>query len=273
MISISKNELKTLSNEYNVRPRECLLLLEDIISISYSKLFFQEKFELTQENFDKWKGYLRRRELKEPIAKILEKKEFYGITYKTNAHTLDPRPETELIIDLFQRYYPDKDAKLHILDLGCGTGCIGLTILSLYQNITCDFVDIAEQTLDVARENAQRLNLLQRSKFIQSNWFANIDCKYDVVLSNPPYISKNYKLEEDVLYDPHIALFAESEGFADIEFIVANSKDYLQPNGMLFVEIGFDQGDKIKSINTTLQLVDVYKDLSNIDRIAVFAVK
>lgn len=270
MINLSKQDFLNLISKYDVIFHEGLIILSAVLNSTYSKLFFKDHFELSKDQVILLNNYLSRRKMKEPIAKIIEKKEFYGIDYKTTKDTLDPRPETELIIDLFLYYYENKNLNLHILDLGCGTGCIGLTILNLYKNAICDFVDISEKALEIAKENAENLDLTKRSSFHISNWFSNIHSKYDVIVSNPPYISKNYKLDSETLYDPEIALFAGNEGITNISSIVSNSYNFLKSDGMLFIEIGFDQSEKIKNIKTSLNFIKVEKDLSNIDRIAIF---
>jgi len=270
MINLSKQDFLNLINKYEVNSREGFIILSAVLNSSYSELFFKDQFKLSNDEFVLLNNYLARRQMKEPIAKIIEKKEFYGINYKTTKDTLDPRPETELIIDLFSYYFKNKNSTLNILDLGCGTGCIGLTILNLYQNTICDFVDISGKALKIAKENAENLNLLKRSNFYKSDWFSNIYSKYDVIVSNPPYISQNYKLDSETLYDPEIALFAEDNGMSAISYIISNAYNFLKPNGLLFIEIGFDQSEKIKEIKTNLKLVKFGKDLSNINRVVVF---
>lgn len=270
MKNLTKSDIKILSKSKNVSEREFLILLADVLKSSYSKLFFETEFNLSDFEFEKLLTYLERRSMSEPISKILEKKEFYGINFKTNQHTLDPRPETELIIDMFQKYYQDKNQKLSILDLGSGTGCIGLSILSLYKNATVDFVDISQKALDVAIQNSKNLEFFDRSKFIISNWFENITEKYDVIVSNPPYISENFDLEPEVLYDPSIALFAGSKGMDAYEVIIPNVSNYLYENGKLFLEIGFDQKQKILTLNNNLKVLEIAKDISGIDRTFIF---
>lgn len=270
MITLSKSDLASLSKKYVVNSHEIFILLSDILKLPYSTIFFLNNFELTNEEFILLQSYLKRRESKEPISKIIEKKEFYGVNYITTKDTLDPRPETELIVDLFLNYYQDTKLNLKILDLGCGTGCIGLTILGFYKYAVCDFVDISPKALDIAKRNAKALDLTDRANFNISDWFSNISNKYDVIVSNPPYISRSYNLDAEVWYDPEIALFAEDEGMSAINLIVSKAEEFLNVNGMLFIEIGFDQSEKIRSVKTDLQLVKIEKDLSNIDRIAVF---
>lgn len=270
MKNLTKSDIKILAKSNNISEREFLILLAEIVKSSYSKLFFETEFNLSNHEFDKLLTYIERRSMSEPISKILEKKEFYGINFKTNQHTLDPRPETELIIDMFQKYYQDKNQKLSILDLGSGTGCIGLSILSLYKNAMVDFVDISQNALNVAIQNSKNLEFFDRSKFILSNWFENITEKYDIIVSNPPYISDGFDLDAEVLYDPSIALFAGSKGMDAYNIIIPNASNYLHDNGKLFLEIGFDQKQKILTLNNNLKVLEIAKDISGIDRTFIF---
>ncbi len=273
MITISKLDISTLANYHNILQREALLLLADILKSTYSKLFFEKSIQLSGDDLETFKSYLIRRENGEPISKIIQKKEFYGIFYKTTRDTLDPRPETELIVDLFRKNYINENEKLNILDLGAGTGCVGLSILKYYQNAKCSFIDISENALYIAKENAKILNLSQRCDFKISDWFQNITETYDVIVSNPPYISKNYDLEKEVLYDPELALFAENEGMAAYQTIIPTASKFLKSNGLLIIEIGFDQFQKIQEIQTDLTLLKIEKDLSGIYRTCVFQKK
>lgn len=270
MITISKSDISNLTDLNNVSKKEALLLLADILKSTYSKIFFEKSIQLSSDNFEIFKSYLKRRENGEPISKIIQKKEFYGFLYKTTKDTLDPRPETELIIDLFRSYYKDETAKLNVLDLGSGTGCVGISILKYYKNAKCCFVDISQNALHIAKENARTLDVFQRCEFKISNWFQNVNEIYDVIVSNPPYISENYDLDREVLYDPHLALFAENEGMAAYQSIIPNASKFLKSNGFLILEIGFDQSQKIQKIKTDLNFIKIEKDLSGIERTCVF---
>ena len=267
---INKNDIKSIIKKYQVNQREALILLSVIKNITYTDVFFLKEIELTEEELSSYNEYLKRRSKKEPIAKIIGFKVFYGISFKTTKDTLDPRPDTETLIDAVLNTYKNKESELKILDLGCGTGCLGLTLLTLYEKSICDFVDISQSAIDVAKCNATKLNILSRSSFVQSNWFEKVDSKYDLIVSNPPYISKNFKLDKDTLYDPSIALFADNDGISEYETILKNVHKFLKPNSYIFLEIGFDQYEKIKKINTDLEFVRFYKDLNNINRCAVF---
>ena len=270
MIILSKDDLKKLSQRNDVSIHEILLLLTDVLKTDYPKLFFEKSFEIPDEKFDIFKSFVKRRAGGEPIAKIIQKKEFYGLQFKTTRDSLDPRPETELIVDIFRKYHEDSTKKLKILDLGSGTGCLGITLLKLYQNAECLFVDLSQKALAIAKENAKNLGVFDRSKFLISNWFEKVVGPFDVIVSNPPYVSKDYKLDQETLFDPEMALFAGIDGMDAYRMILPDASKYLNPNGILIIEIGFDQADEIKTIPTDLKLIEIEKDLSGIERACVF---
>ncbi|MDR0630426.1 MAG: methyltransferase domain-containing protein, partial [Holosporales bacterium] len=174
-MQINKKDILILSREHNISQREILLLLADILGENYSTLFFKEIIKLTEHEFKVFSEGMKRLIQNEPISKIIQKREFYGIEFKTNINTLDPRPETELIVDLFQKYFADYSAILNILDLGTGTGCLGLSVIKLYKNATAKLTDISEKAINVAVENSKLLGLFDRCNFIKSNWFQELN--------------------------------------------------------------------------------------------------
>ena len=273
MIILNKDKLKRIAQRYSVIYHEILLLLSKILDIEYSKLFFAKSYDVSDEDYEKLKLFLARRGKGEPIAKIIEKKEFYGLFFKTTKDTLDPRPETELIIDVFKRYYADTSLNLRILDLGSGTGCIGITLLKLYPKGYCQFVDISPKALKIAQENANIHNVILRSEFVLSNWFENVNGRFDIIVSNPPYVAVNYKLDRETLYDPAIALFAGNDGMDAYHIILSNASKYLKADGILILEIGYNQAEYIKHIISDLKLLSIKKDLSHHNRVCIFVNK
>lgn len=269
-MEITRNSLKQICSNYNISVREGLLLLQNILCVSYTELFFKDIISLSELQYSLFIEYIQKRSNSEPISKIIGYKYFYNNKFYTNRFTLDPRPETELIVELFTKYYNNKDEYLKILDLGCGTGCIGLSILLMYSNAKLHLVDISQKALETAEVNAKSLEIIDRCKLIKSNWFEEINDTYDVIVSNPPYISNNYELDKEVLYDPPEALFAGSDGMDAYNVILPNASSYLKSNGKLFIEIGYNQLSKIKQLNTNLKIIDITKDLNNIDRIVTF---
>lgn len=270
MITLSKTEFQDIANDYLVSYNEALLLLSNILKIEYSKLFLKKTYDIPEKDYKNLQLFLSRRAKGEPIAKIIEKKEFYCLEFKTTRDTLDPRPETELLIDLFKAYYLDTSANLRILDFGAGTGCIGITLLKIYNNTTCCFTDISAEALNVAQRNAETHQVQMRSEFLISDWFNKITGKFDIIVSNPPYVAMNYKLDRETIYDPKIALFAGNEGMDAYKKILPNASKYLNPSGLLLLEIGYDQSEKIKQIHSDLKLLRIEKDIAGISRACVF---
>ena len=272
-MEVTKHNLKQICSNYNVSIREGLLLLQDILCISYTELFFKDLILLSELQYSLFIEYIQRRSNNEPISKIIGYKYFYNNKFYTNRFTLDPRPETELIVELFIKYYTNTNEHLKILDLGCGTGCIGLSIISLYNNSELHLVDISQKALDVAEINARSLKVIDTCKLIKSNWFEEINDIYDVIVSNPPYISSNYKLNKEVLYDPPESLFAGIDGMDAYNIIIPNASLYLKNKGKVFIEIGYNQMNKITQIKTDLKIIEITRDLNNINRIFTFCKK
>jgi release factor glutamine methyltransferase len=254
-----------------VKATDVYIILEKATGINRQLLALQLNINLNTKQFSIFVEYLYRRSQKEPLAKITEKKEFYGLLFKTTKDTLDPRPETELIIDQFFCEFCDKNAKLNILDLGCGTGCLGITLGYFYINSTVVFADISKEALSIAKYNSQNHGIFERSSFLISNWFSNIDIEFDAIVCNPPYVSTEYPIDKETLFDPYIALFAGKDGLESYRAILPQASQHLKDHGFLFLEIGFDQAEAIKTIPTELKLIKLAKDLRTINRMVTFS--
>ncbi|MDR1333246.1 MAG: peptide chain release factor N(5)-glutamine methyltransferase [Holosporales bacterium] len=262
---LAKSVISTLSKTYGVGRQEITILLAHLLNSTYHELFFNQDVDVPEDVVDHLHECMKLLAFGEPISKIIQRKEFYGIDFRTNEYTLDPRPETELIIDLVKKH--NKNASLEILDLGSGTGCIGLSLLTLYESAKCEFVDIDENALAVTIENANSLALSDRCKFTLSNWFENVSGTFDIITCNPPYVSTNFKLDNRTMFDPAIALFAGEDGMDAYHIILPKIKKFLNKGGMAFVEIGFDQRDKVLSIEHGLEVVSIENDINGIPRV------
>ena len=162
-------------------------------------------------------------EKKIPIQYILEKWSFYEGDYHINENVLIPRPETEILVDYIVNTFRDKKS---ILDLGTGSGCIAIELSKKLQTTKITGVDLSAKALELAKKNnAQTENCVN---FFTSNWFSNVNQKYDLIVSNPPYISKDSSLDESLKFEPMIALFSENQGLADLSKIITDSINYLQ---------------------------------------------
>ncbi len=210
-----------------------------------------------------------------PVQYIVGEVDFYGNIFKVNKNVLIPRFETEQLIELTMEYISDKfNDKVDILDIGTGSGCIAIT-LKKNINSSVDAVDISDKALEVALYNA-RLNKVDINIF-KSDMLNSVDKKYDVIISNPPYIGK----EEDIQgivekNEPHIALYADNDGLYYYEEILKNCKKNLKDNFIIAFEIGKSQGKKVRDIALKyLDNVDIYikKDLNNLDRFVIITSK
>ena len=208
-----------------------------------------------------------------PLSHLVGFEYFYDRKFKVTKDVLSPRMETEeLIYKVIEYVKANNKNNLKILDLCTGSGIIAITLKKELDEILIDVVasDISEEAIEVAKENAQYHDTDVR--FIQSDIFNNIDDKFDIIVSNPPYIDRKDEvtMKENVLnYDPHLALFAEEEGMYFYRKIIEQAKDYLKENGVMFFEIGYDQKDKIiKLSKKNGYLAQVYKDINNRDRMA-----
>lgn len=180
-----------------------------------------------------------------PIQYIIGNVDFYGNIIKVNENVLIPRFETELLIEKTLKYL-DKDKKIDIIDLGTGSGCIAITLKKLL-NCNVDAIDISVDSLKVAKENAKLNNV--DINFYESNMFSNVKNKYDLIISNPPYISNDEKIMRIVSdNEPHLALYADNDGLYYYEEIIKNINNYTKDKYLIAFEIGWWQADSIKKI-------------------------
>ena len=230
--------------------------------------------QISKENEDKYFSLIEKH-IKEdvPLSHLVGFEYFYDRKYKVTKDVLSPRMETEeLIYKVIEYVKASNKNKFKILDLCTGSGIIAITLKKELDQVSVDVIasDISEEAIEVAKENAQSHNAT--IKFIKSDIFNNIDDKFDIIVSNPPYIDRKDEvtMKDNVLkYDPHLALFAEEEGMYFYRKIIEQAKDYLNENGVMFFEIGYDQKDKIiKLADMNGYSAEVYKDINGRDRMA-----
>ena len=230
--------------------------------------------DLSRENEDKYFSLIEKH-IKEdmPLSHLVGFEYFYDRKFKVTKDVLSPRMETEeLIYRVIEYVKTTKKDSIKILDLCTGSGIIAITLKKELELKSVGLIasDISEEALEVAKENAELNNA--DIKFIQSDIFNDIDEKFDIIVSNPPYIDRKDKItmKTNVLnYDPHLALFAEEEGMYFYRKIVEEAKNHLKDSGVIFFEIGHDQREKIiKLANMNNYHAEVYKDLNGRDRMA-----
>ena len=230
--------------------------------------------QLSQENEEKYFSLIEKH-IKEdvPLSHLVGFEYFYDRKYKVTKDVLSPRMETEeLMYKVIEYVKASNKNKFKILDLCTGSGIIAITLKKELEQVSVDVIasDISEEAIEVAKENAQSHDAT--IKFIKSDIFNNIDNKFDIIVSNPPYIDRKDEvtMQDNVLkYDPHLALFAEEEGMYFYRKIIEQANDYLNENGVIFFEIGYDQKDKIiKLADMNGFSAEVYRDINGRDRMA-----
>ncbi|WP_419797676.1 MAG: peptide chain release factor N(5)-glutamine methyltransferase [Terasakiella sp.] len=257
---------------------EARLLLCHVLGVETQILIGYPERDVSQDDLDRLEVLLRRREGREPMSHILGEREFWSLPFKVTKDTLTPRPDSETLIESVLRYIPDTTQKLRVLDLGTGTGCLLLTVLSEYQQASGLGVDISSAALDVAKENARNLGLEPRSHFRLGNWGADISEQFDLILSNPPYIAlmdKETLAPEVVQFEPDSALFAGLDGLDDYRKLALALGGMLCEDGLAVLEIGINQGDAVSELmeKAGLYVLERPKDLSGIERCVIIRKK
>ena len=229
--------------------------------------------EIPKENLNIFNDLVNQRSKGKPIAYLLKKKEFWKNEFVVDRNVLIPRPDTEILVEQALELTKNKN-KLNLLDVGVGSGCILLSILNEKKNFYGSGIDICGKSLSICRVNSHKLGLKKRVKLFKSNIDNFQYGKYDLIISNPPYIKKyDLKcLEKDVIgFEPKQALDGGIEGLSEIRKVISKSSELIKKNGFLILEIGFDQKNKVKQIlqNKGFYIKKIVKDLSNHDRCIV----
>ena len=264
VLNESSHKLEEVSG--NNSKREVEILLE--FSIKSQGKLFQLDHEISEDSYVFFKTLLEKRLKFQPISQIIGQRYFWKSKFLVTSDVLDPRPDTETLIEhtlslgKFDR----------ILDLGTGSGCILLSLLNEYKEAIGIGIDISKKALNVAKKNADLLNLKHRASFKLGNWCENIEGKFDLIVSNPPYISEYEmtNLSKDVLnWEPRIALTPEGDGLEAYKYILNGAKKLLKPNGKLILEIGYNQRDDVSYLlkSNNYKNITFIKDINNKDRI------
>ena len=242
------------------------LLLSKTLNKSREKTLTSLDKDVEITNLNIFKEYLIRRSRNEPIAYILGEKEFWSKNFIVNKDTLIPRPETELLVDKLSKIFKDK--KISIWDIGTGSGCIIVSLLSNLKQSTGIGIDISKKAIFIAKINASRYKLSNRIKLINKSFENVFDKKFDLIVSNPPYIERKAikNLSEDIKkYEPRMALDGGKDGVDLIKKVIYKSKDILKINGTLALEIGYEQIKKVSKIliENNFRIRNVIKDYKN----------
>lgn len=254
------------------------LLLQSASGLERAGLIARGADRCPEDVAEVFSGYILRREKREPVFRILGEREFHGLALKLSSETLEPRDDTECLVDLVLEMLPERKAGLRFLDLGTGSGAIALALLHELQNARAVATDISTATLEVACRNAATHGLEPRFRAVESSWFDEVDGVFDFVVSNPPYIESHVvdHLEPEVLqYDPRVALDGGADGLDAYRAIFQTAASFLTNDGFLGFEIGHNQLQSVTALGEEYgwHRVNHAQDLGGNDRAVVFRLK
>lgn len=259
--------LEDLLKSASIEIMEARILAAHSLQWSRVQLITQNKQLLSTAQVDDIQRLFQRRLQGEPIAYLLGQREFYGLSFEVTPDVLIPRPETELLVELAIDRMP-RNAR--VLDMGTGSGAIAVSLAHTRSDSTFFATDISEQALVIAKRNS----LLHQTTitFFQSNWYEQVNGKFDLIVSNPPYIREDdvHLSQGDLRFEPTDALTDHSTGFTAIEKIIRGAPSHLEHGGWLLLEHGFDQANTVRDLFHTSIWSDVqsWRDLAGIERVS-----
>jgi len=266
------NEASKILKVYSIKsPKlDSEIILANVLKLSREQLLLNLNEKISSKDFKFFIKSIKRRKKKEPVAYIIGHKEFWKEKFKVNSNVLIPRPDTEIIVEEVLKTIPLKSSK-NILDIGTGSGCIILSILRDRNKCYASALDISIKALKVAKHNAKIQQLENRIRFINSNIDKFCNGKYDIIISNPPYIKSLSikKLDDDVrLYEPKLALDGGYDGFFQIREVIKKSSILIKKKGKLFLEIGFNQVNETNKLllDNKFYVNKIVKDLGKKNR-------
>jgi len=253
---------------------EVELLLSHLLGVTRSHLHAWPDNTLTVKQFNQFQAFLQRRCQGEPTAYLIGYKEFWSLKLRVTPATLIPRPETELLVELALKLLPATDFA-QLIDLGTGSGAIALTLAQERPQWQIIATDCYPDTLAIAQENAQQLNLTQ-VHFLLSDWFTELKgIKADLIIANPPYIAESDPHLLSLSYEPKMALVAGTEGLIHLEHLITHAPYYLTEQGWLLLEHGYQQMDAVQRLflQQGYTAIKTYQDLAHLPRVTLGQMK
>ena len=272
--SILSDSTKVLKNYYIKKPRlDAEILLSNVLKKNVKDLIFDDSIKISEKQLKLYKDLIKRRKFGEPVAYILNEKEFWKYNFYVDRNVLIPRPDTETIIEETLKII-NKDQKKSVLDIGTGSGCIIITLAKERPNLYGSAIDISKKAIKVAKINAKIHQLTNRINFYNSSVDNFFKGKYDLIISNPPYISnlKIKYLDKDIFcFEPLVSLNGGLSGSLILKKVIKKSSSLMKVGGKLVLEIGYDQKFEIMKLirKYGFYLNKVIKDYANNDRCVI----
>ena len=249
------------------------IIFKHILSVDNEQFELCKKNKISSKITKSYFELIDRRIKREPIAYITNKQSFWNDEFKVTKDTLIPRPETELILENVLSCFPDKKIDLNIADLGTGSGCIIISLLQEYINASGIGIDISKEAIKIANENKKLLKNHERLKLLDEDYAEYNLNGFDIIVSNPPYISQDsLDIQKDVYdYEPHLALFSKNNGIEAYNKIISNLASRIDKNFFLFLEIGLGQASEVTKLlkNNGFTEILIKADLANIPRCVI----
>ncbi|MAI05800.1 MAG: protein-(glutamine-N5) methyltransferase, release factor-specific [Alphaproteobacteria bacterium TMED87] len=262
------NDIILMMSESSIEnPRlDAKMIISHALGCEIDKILLDPKLEVSNNQINQINKYVERRINGEPVSRIIGKREFWSLEFEISRATLDPRPDTEILLDTILKLINPRE-NISILDLGTGSGCILLSLLSEYKKAIGIGLDISFEAIRIAILNSKKLGFSNRAHFLVGNWLNPIKSKFDIIVSNPPYIKSNYfhKLQPEVkVYDPRVSLYGGIDGLDSYRLIIPMVKKKLIKGGFLVLEIGFDQKNPVKELllSSGFDKITCHNDLS-----------
>ena len=246
------------------------ILMSRVIKKNRADIILNSKTELSQKDYNLYENLIIQRSKQKPIAYLTGKKEFWKYEFSVTKDVLIPRPDTEIIVEKTLKLTKNKH-KLKVLEIGIGSGCILLSILKERKSFYGTGIDISKKTIEICKINCKNLGLSSRVKLFKTDIDNFRYGKYDLIISNPPYIKKfdlKYLEKEVSFYEPKPALDGGLDGLSELKKVILNSSKLIKRNGKLVLEIAFDQAESVKSIlkQNEFYINEIIKDLSKKNR-------
>ena len=264
---LADNAIKLSESGIEGAARDARILIAYALQLPISELSLKIDEQVSEQIIYELEKLILRRIDREPISKILGRREFWGRSFSINENVLDPRGDTETLID----FVLEKPVK-SVLELGTGSGAIAITLACEWKEVHVTAVDISEDALLLAKLNAEKFNVQNKIHFLKSDWYDNVKGLFDLIISNPPYIGLAEKDElsaEVIKYDPEISLFAGRDGLDAYRRIIPSLPKFLNPSGFVALETGASQSYRVKNMMKAVGFGDakIVKDLSGKDRL------
>lgn len=274
LLDFGRTTLADAGNEY--AKYEAKVLLEEVLQKSYMQMLLNESEEIPQEKAQEYKTYIDRRLNHYPLQYILGYTHFMDFQFDVSEDVLIPRNDTECLVEHANSILEKEisisveDSEYRVLDMCCGSGCIGISLKLYHKELDLTLCDISDAAISLTKKNLSKHQLT--ANIIQSDLFEMIDEKYNMIISNPPYIEKDViptLMSEVKDYEPMLALDGGEDGLDFYKVIVENSRKHLNNNGYLLFEIGYNQGEAVSKLMETAGYVDIeiIKDYAGMDRV------